>query len=93
MRNGEYGPNLIEKKELGMTSMEREIQKNVELMTSARDLNKRFELVSREYQQVLADTKRLQDLVKWQRFFGYETNAIEFFERLDRNATQNRNAR
>jgi len=72
--------------------MEREIQKNVELMASARDLNKQFELVSEKYQDVLVETKRLQDLVKWQGFFGYETNAIEFFERLDRNATQTRHA-
>jgi hypothetical protein len=64
--------------------MEREIQNNVDLMLSARDLNKRFELVSEKYRHVLSETERLQELLRWQRFFGYETNATEFFEKLDR---------
>jgi hypothetical protein len=72
-----------------MANMEREIQKNIDLMASARDLNKRFERVSKKYHQVIGETRRLQELGKWQRFFGYEANATEFFERLDRKAVPN----
>jgi hypothetical protein len=71
-----------------MANMEREIQRNVDLIASARDLNKRFEVVSKKYQHVLAETRRLQELGKWQRFFGYESNAAEFFEKLDRKDVQ-----
>lgn len=80
---------LRSKKNESMANTEREIQRNVDLMASARNLNKRFELVSKKYQQVLGETRRLQELMKWQRFFGYETNATEFFERLDRKTVPN----
>ena len=73
--------------------MEREIQRNVDLMASARDINKRFELVTKKYRQALAETRRVQELAEWQRFFGYERNAAEFFEKLDRKDVQTRHAR
>jgi hypothetical protein len=59
----------------------------------AHDLDMRREEVVKHHERAIYDPYELSELLKWQEFFNFDKNALDFYERLDRTQTRSSKAR
>jgi hypothetical protein len=69
-----------------MANAERQIQLTHDLLADSKLLCERFEAASIKYHRAVRQTYELLAYRRWQKFFGEEPNAVDFYNKLEKTA-------